>query len=156
MYDKWNHICNHLLLYHFLLITVPEIPYCMRVSIKFCWISYSISYSLLLLLPLSCLLLDYLQLYQIFLIAASVTTFHISYNYWVSYCLGLVVLISQRSFNSVCYYFLLSTSIRYVLPSVIRIRSFYLLGNCASYSSKLLLSTYGISYPVVLSASHVR
>ena len=94
MYDKWNHICNHLLLYHFLLITVPEIPYCMRVSIKFCWIPYSISYSLLLLLSLSCLLLDYLQLYYIFLIAASVTIFHISYNYWVSYCLGLVVPIS--------------------------------------------------------------
>ena len=111
MYDKWNHICNHLLLYHFLLITVPEIPYCMRVSIKFCWIPYSISYSLLLLLSLSCLLLDYLQLYYIFLIAASVTIFHISYNYWVSYCLGLVVPISQRSFNSVCYYFLLSTPI---------------------------------------------
>ena len=59
MYEKWSRIRNHALLYDFLLFTVSEIPYCMCVSIKFYKVSYSISYSLLLLLSPSCLFLSY-------------------------------------------------------------------------------------------------
>ena len=45
MYDKWNHIRNHFLLYH-LLFTISGIPSCMCLFVKYYWISYSISYSL--------------------------------------------------------------------------------------------------------------
>ena len=47
MYDKWNHIRNHSLLYH-LLFTASGIPYCMCPAVKYYWISYSIRYSLVL------------------------------------------------------------------------------------------------------------
>ena len=45
MYDKWNHIRNHSLLYQ-LLFTVSVIPYLMCLSLKYYRIYCSISYSL--------------------------------------------------------------------------------------------------------------
>ena len=47
IYDEWNHIHNYSLPYH-LLFTVSEIPYCMCLSVKYYWISYGITYSLVL------------------------------------------------------------------------------------------------------------
>ena len=59
--------------------------------------------------------------------------------------------------TSICYFFLLNALVRWVLLSATRIRLFYLLNNCTSHCSNLLLYTaYPINYQLVLSTSQMR
>ena len=98
LYEKCNFIGNHCLLYQ-LLFTIRGIFYCMCLSVRYSWISYSISYSLYqpFLLSSQSLLLSYSQLYQIFPNAS--LSFSCSYS-------------SYQSVTSICYSFLLYSPIR--------------------------------------------